>query len=221
MPPTPCGPMPTTKTEIKTCPGCGAKLPEVALSICPYCVTPLGQSPTGDDGGESPHAARITRLLAHDSLDSVMESTPAEGPDFVRGGQLIFRGKVVATIGGSIATWAILTEAVPISTFPIVGIGTILIGLWLMIKGKRVRSEATSKEMLRRPGVIIDRRSEITLEGMGGSTAYFFMIEFEGGVRGEFWWPGRGNNAEPYTTNLPGVAFTRGVELVHFQHIRV
>lgn len=218
--PDPNGPMSTTKTEIKTCPGCGAKLPDVALSICPYCVTPLGLAPKGDTE-ESPYAARIARLLAHETLSAVASSTPAEGPDFVRGGQVIFRGKLTISIGCLMLASTLITGAEVLSTLPVIGLAVILAGIVLMVQGKGVRTTALSNEMLSRPGVIIDRRSEITLEGMGGSTTYFFEIEFEGGLRGEFRWPGRGNNAEPYPSNLPGVAFTRGIELVHFQHIRV
>ena len=219
--------MSTTQTQIKTCPGCGAKLPDVALSICPYCVTPLGITPKAD-GKESPYAARITRILAHDTLAEAMAWTPAEGPEFVRGGQLVFRGKLIFVIGAILSGACILRPLVdgsfvfdPLNVLFVIGIAFISGGTFLIRQGKGVRTAATSKEMLRRPGVIVDRRSEITLQGMGGCTTYFFEIEFEGGLRGEFTWPGRGINTEPYTSNLPGDAFTRGVELVYFKHIRV
>lgn len=219
--------MSTTQTQLKTCPGCGAKLPDVALSICPYCVTPLGITPKAD-GKESPYASRITRILAHDTLAEAMAWTPAEGPEFVRGGQLVFRGKLIAVIGVILSGVGILRPLIdgpfvfdPLSPLFVIGLVLIIGGIVLLMQGKGVRTAATSKEMLRRPGVIVDRRSEITLQGMGGGTTYFFEIEFEGGLRGEFTWPGRGINIEPYTSNLPGVAFTRGVELVHFKHIRV
>ena len=212
--------MPTTEIEVKSCPGCGAKLPEVALSICPYCVTPLGLAEE-DDTEESPYAARIARVLAHDTLPEVMAWTPAEGPDFVRGGQLVFRGKLTATIGALLGFSSLLLGSAPLSALPLIGLAAIMGGIALIVQGKRVRAEALSKGMLRRPAVIVDRRSEITLKSLGGNTTYFFEIEFEGGLRGEFCWPGRGINTEPFTSNLPGVAFTRGVELVHFKHIRV
>ena len=212
--------MSTPQTQIKTCPGCGAKLPDVALSICPYCVTPLGITPKAD-GKESPYAVRITRILAHDTLAEAMAWTPAEGPEFVRGGQLVFRGKLTAVIGVILSAASFLRGSDPLNPLFLIGLAIIIGGIVLIVQGKGVRTAATSKEMLRRPGVIVDRRSEITLQGMGGGTTYFFEIEFEGGLRGEFTWPGRGINTEPYTSNLPGVAFTRGVELVYFKHIRV
>ena len=69
--------------------------------------------------------------------------------------------------------------------------------------------------------VIVDRGSTTELQGWGGRTTYSFRIEFEGGIVGEFARPGGGANEEPYVTNLPGVAYTRGQELLAFRHVRV
>lgn len=209
------------QTAPKTCPGCGAKLPEVALSICPYCVTPLGLDAGKTEEGESPFAGRLQRLLAHADLPEAMSWSPPEGPEFIRGGQLVFRGKLALTVGALAALVGILLAGGPLSAVAAIGYAIALGGVWLLIQGKRVTQASVQAELLRRPGVIADRRSETNLKGLGGSTDYYFLIEFEGGVRGEFLWPGRGVNEEPYPSNLPGVAYTRGVELVHFKHIRV
>ena len=208
------------QTAPKNCPGCGAKLPDVALSICPYCVTPLGLDAGKEESGESPFAGRIARLLEHKDLGPAMEWSPPEGPEFVRGGQLVFRGKLALTVGALAALAGILSVG-PVSAVAAIGYAIIAGGVWLLLQGKRVIQQSVQAELLRRPGVIVDRRSETNLKGLGGNTDYYFLLEFESGVRGEFLWPGRGVNEEPYPSNLPGVAYTRGVELVHFKHIRV
>ena len=48
-----------------------------------------------------------------------------------------------------------------------------------------------------------------------------FTIEFKDGSIGEFIYPGRGSNEEPYVNGLTGVAYTRGPILLEFQHVRV
>ena len=75
--------------------------------------------------------------------------------------------------------------------------------------------------LLVRPAIVLDRRSETEMGYWNGRTTYYFTIELEGGIRGEFAYPGRGAQEEPYVNNLPGVAYTRGPTLLHFKHIRV
>ncbi len=63
--------------------------------------------------------------------------------------------------------------------------------------------------------------SDTSLAGLSGDTVYHFTIEFKDGASAEFSFPGRGAHEEPYVTNLPGVAYTRGTRLLAFRHIRV
>ena len=83
------------------------------------------------------------------------------------------------------------------------------------------KREAVALPLLKRAGLILDRRSETLLRGWTGSTMYYFKIEFEDGVVGEFAYAGRGAHEDPYVNNLPGVAYTRGPTLLHFKHVRV
>jgi len=103
----------------------------------------------------------------------------------------------------------------------LVGAGLLGYGIQLGLSGKQMQVTAVSRPLLTRPGLIVDRRSETRVRGWVGSTTYFFKIEFEDGVVGEFRFPGLGAQEDPYTTNLPGVAYTRGEDLLHFRHIRV
>ena len=82
-------------------------------------------------------------------------------------------------------------------------------------------ADAELTRRFKRAGLILDRRSETEIRGWSGSTCYYFEIEFEGGISGEFAYPGRGASEEPYVNNLPGVAYTRGETLLAFKHIRV
>lgn len=101
------------------------------------------------------------------------------------------------------------------------GILDVLLGVWLILRGRAARKQAIALPLLKRPALILDRRSDTRIRGWGGFTIYYFELEFEDGTRAEFRYPGRGTSEEPYVTNLPGVAFTRGADLLLFKHIRV
>ena len=95
------------------------------------------------------------------------------------------------------------------------------LGTWALFSGRKSVQSALRFSLLRRPALILDRRSETRIHGWSGDTTYFFKLEFEDGAQGEFAFPGLGPQEEPYATNLPGIAYTRGQELLHFRHVRV
>ena len=103
----------------------------------------------------------------------------------------------------------------------IVATGLLALATYLFSQGRTLQKSSISRPLLRRPGLIVDRRSETKIRGWGGRTTYYFKIELEDGVVGEFRYPGLGAREEPYATNLPGVAYTRGEDLLLFRHIRV
>jgi hypothetical protein len=213
-----------TAARLERCPNCNAKLPETPVSICPYCVFPLGtlQGPVSETG-ESPNRARIQRVSAHEKFAATEAIDPPENLEFQLGGQAIFRGKVLLTCAAvGVALGAILAGGGLFAHWitwlgVLVGIG----GVVLIQRGQAARKQAVALPLLKRPGLVVDRRSDTRIKGWGGSTTYYFEIEFEDGTRAEFRYPGRGAQEDPYVNNLPGVAFTRGTDLLLFKHIRV
>ena len=217
-------PAAATPTRLERCLNCNSKLPDTPVSICPYCVMPLGTEQAAEtEGGESPNRARILRVREHDKFAATEATQPPESLDFQRGGQAIFRGKVLLSFAGiGVVLGAILGGAGLLTHWATwLGVLFALGGVALMAKGAGMRKQAIALPLLKRPGLILDRRSETEIQGWGGFTTYYFEIEFEDGTRAEFRYPGRGSNEEPYVNNLPGVAFTRGTDLLLFKHIRV
>jgi hypothetical protein len=222
--------MTTSATTPKACPNCGVQLPDIPLSLCAYCAMPIGlANEDATEGGESPNAARIAKVEAHDQYAEAIAFLPPEGPAYVRGGQFVFRGRMLIGVGAAFTGAVVATSlssgdgAIGPAQGVLIALGVIAIvwGAVLLLRGRRLRTEAVQAPLLARAGVILDRRSQTELDGLSGRTTYYFDIELAGGTRGEFAWPGRGAHEEPYPSNLPGVAYTRGTELLQFKHIRV
>ncbi|MFT7678654.1 MAG: hypothetical protein ACI8QC_002648 [Planctomycetota bacterium] len=217
----------STATRPTECPNCGVKLPDIHLSLCAYCAMPIGLGAVAEDGVESPNAGRIERIGEHDKFQMAMDFQPPEDPATVHGSQLIYRGKLLVVAGLlllALGSWTNLEgESLTrfINVWSVVGIVCFWLSVRVCVRGSKMAKAAVETELIRRPGIITDRRSETNLEGWSGSTTYYFTIEFEGGVVGEFSYAGRGSNADPYVSNLPGMAYTRGQRLLHFMHIRV
>ncbi len=211
-------------TRLERCPNCNSKLPDTPVSICPYCVYPLGtDKQEAGEGGESPNHGRIQRILAHEDYPKTENVQPPENLEFQQGGQAIFRGKVLLSFAGIGVALGAIPAGGGLLTHWATWLGVVLAvaGVALIAKGGADRKKAISLPLLRRAGLILDRRSDTEIQGWGGFTTYYFEIEFEDGTRAEFRYPGRGSKEEPYVTNLPGVAFTRGQDLLVFKHIRV
>ncbi len=221
--------MTTSATSPKVCPNCGVQLPDIPLSLCAYCAMPIGLATEAkSEDGESPNAPRIAKVEGHDQFAEALAFVPPEGPAYTRGGQLQFRGRMMLTLGVSF-TVAVVASTVAVDSgfgvgqwiLVVLGVLAIAWGVSLHVRGSKVRKEAVAAPLLSRAGLILDRRSETELDGLTGRTTYYFDIELSGGMRGEFAWPGRGAHEDPYPSNLPGVAYTRGKELLQFRHIRV
>ena len=164
------------------CPQCGSKLPDIPVSLCPYCASPL-------------------------------ETAAA-------GGLMSLVGAFLAGSGGDEGIGAGLMALGPILLI-LIGVGLLGLALWLRSKGKTQQEAAVARPLLKRAALIVDRRSETEISGWTGRTTYYFTVEFEDGGVGEFRFPGLGAQEDPYATNLPGVAYTRGADLLLFRHIRV
>ncbi len=213
---------PQRRTE---CPQCGSKLPDIPVSLCPYCASPL-ETAADRKKLESVNASRILRVREHGTFAEAEAWTPPESQDWHRGARCVWWMLPLLALAGLFLFVVVLP---PLGRgFDGAGIfATVLAagiaggGLYLGAKGKSLQSEAIARPLMKRPGLIVDRRSDTRIRGWDGDTIYYFKIEFEDGVVGEFRFPGLGAKEDPYATNLPGVAYTRGTELLHFRHVRV
>lgn len=216
--------MTTTQAKRTHCQNCGMKLPEQPLSLCAYCAMPLDVgAEAASEGGESPNAGRIARISEHKTFEDAMAWEPPEGPDYWNALRSAWRGKFFLFSSIGVFLYGALTAASAfLTSWPFfVGIGLVAIGVYHLLQGAKAKKAALAIPLLRRPGLITDRRSETAIGTMSGSTTYYFAIEFENGIQGEFTYPGRGSHEDPYSTNLPGIAYTRGPVLIAFKHIRV
>ena len=217
---------PSAEVSRKTnCPTCGAKLPDVPVSLCPYCASPL-ETASDREAQRSVHAARIGRVREHATFDAAMAFEPSNSADWWNARRRAWWGSRGLGVGLSlvgIGAWLNRADGASLLLNPWSLLGAALagFGLFQWSKGKQGMSSALEHKLLKRPAIVLDRRSETAIHGWSGQTDYYFLLEFEDGVQGEFRRPGRGAQEDPYATNLPGVAYTRGTELLHFQHVRV
>ncbi len=210
--------------RLERCPNCNSRLPETPVSICPYCVFPLGTR-TGETSveGESPAHARILRVAEHAKYQETLAIVPPENREYQRGRLAIFRGKAALVVAVAVVALAALLVGGALAGYWLtwVGVAVAVLGVAWILKGRAACKRAVALPLLRRPSMILNRRSETEIRGWNGETTYYFELEFEDGTVAEFRYPGHGANEEPYTSNLPGVAFTRGTDLLLFKHIRV
>jgi len=209
----------TTQAAVRThCPTCGAKLHRTDLSLCAYCATPLS---IGDEAGrvDAETIGRLKRLRDHKLFAAAMEFTPLDREAEALRGRRLTIGTLVLLVavapalalawtltrGGSWPVWAILT-GIPL-----------LVGIGILASRSAVKARAESRPMLRRPAIVVVRRSETDAEL--GVTRYFFTLSFDDGSEGEFVWPGQGTSYDPLSNGYTGVAYTRGAKLVDFRRL--
>ena len=207
------------------CPQCGSSLPDTPFSLCPYCASPL-ETAADKKRLESVNASRIERVRGHADFAGAEAWTPPESRAWHLGGRRRWWMRALMVLGLAILGLLVMP---PLGRgldaggilLGLIGFGLLGYSIHLGLSGKQMQATAVSRPLLTRPGLIVDRRSETHVRGWIGSTTYFFTIEFEDGVVGEFRFPGLGAQEDPYATNLPGLAYTRGEDLLHFRHIRV
>ena len=214
---------PASTVEKRThCPNCGVKLPEQPLSLCAYCAMPIDLA-GGSERKETQNTARIQKVEAHDGYGEAQAFEPPESGEWQRGWRLGYRGRVLIALGLLALIPNVLLGSGSYLARPWTWLTVVLLGLGVscLLRGGALRAAEVAKPLLKRAALITDRRSDTTIRGWGGATRYFFTIEFADGNVAEFDMSGRGVNEEPYATNLPGVAYTRGERLLFFKHIRV
>lgn len=211
---------PSTETSAapRRCSNCQAQLPDTPVSICPYCVMPVGDG-TEAEQKESKNTPRLVKVRESDAFAEAPAIAPPESPTFQRGALLTSWAWTLVTYGTAWLTTDWLLKSVDLWSIPLGGF-VVLLGVIHYVRGMRFRRQATRQELLCRPAVILSRRSEVELRGFSGSTTYFFELELEDGVIAEFSYAGRGPNADVYTNNLSGIAYTRGSTLLDFKQVR-
>ncbi len=211
----------TTASPPRRCAHCDAQLPDTPVSICPYCVMPIqGVAAAETVGGVSPNAERIERILQNEATPEALALTPAEGLDHRRAVQRMLFGQWFLMLAVGFGAATLLGGTLGIMAM-VLAVAFAIAGVRYVAKGLAARRRALASPLVKRVALIRSRRSETELRGLSGSTTYYFEIEFEDNLVAEFRYPGRGAQEDPYTTNLPGVAYTRGQELLYFKHIRV
>ena len=208
----------TTSSAPRRCSNCKAKLPDTPVSICPYCVMPVGDGSEAE-GKESKNTPRLAKVRESEAFAEAEGIAPPESPAFQNGARLIGLAWTLAAYGTAWLALDWLMKSRDLWSIPMGGF-VVLLGIIHYVRGMRLRKQATSQTLLWRPAVILSRRSEVELKGFSGSTTYFFELELEEGVIAEFSYPGRGPNSEVYTNNLSGIAFTRGSTLLEFKQVR-
>jgi hypothetical protein len=212
--------MPAEATVLTHCPNCGAKLHRTDLSLCAYCATPLSLGGAVATAGDET-AQRVARLREHPAFAAAMAWTPGD-PDAGR-----------RTKGVRMLAWVMFFFAVAIFTFAVVRDGgfprdsspivfsglAAATGVLILVLSGVVGKKSAELPLLRRPGIVIVRRSETRERGGPGSTTYFFTLHFDDGSEGEFRWPGQGTLYEPMPNGTTGIAYTRGDRLLEFRKL--
>ena len=80
------------------CPQCGSKLPDIPVSLCPYCASPL-ETAADKRRLESVNASRIGRVVEHGTYESALAWDPPESSDWYDGARLAWWSGPVVLIG--------------------------------------------------------------------------------------------------------------------------
>jgi len=210
--------MSTATQPLTHCPNCNAKLKRPDLSLCAYCATPLQLG--GKVGAATDETTqRLKRLRDKPEFAPLMSVTP---PDHEVEGQARRRRRfalALLAIGVAFSASAALTGQKLWSPWHGGGAVLYLLGVANLFRAAQIRSQARRLAMLRRPAIVVERRSETALSKERTPTIYYFTLRFDDGSEGEFRWRGQGTLYEPLTNGMTGVAFTRGQQLVEFKRL--
>lgn len=213
-----------TATKRTHCPNCGARLPEQPLSLCAYCAMPLDLAQPKESHATSPNAPKFAKIVEQEGFPAAMQRTPHEGPAYqhsrhrcARGRWLLGVGALLLACGGFALIrggwlyWPCFAGGLPLA----------ILGTTWWLGGQAQMRQILSAPLQRRAAVILERRSDTALKGWYGHCDYYFRLEFPDGTTGEYCYPGRGASEDLYVNGMTGVAYTRGTELLEFEHIRI
>jgi hypothetical protein len=89
----------------------------------------------------------------------------------------------------------------------------------LVIVPALMRKGDSARPMLRRPALVVSRRSEMIDKGRYGTTNYYFTLRFDDGSEGEFRWRGQGTAYEPASNGTTGMAYTSSDRLIDLRKL--
>ena len=211
----------STEAPARThCPNCNAKLHRQDLSLCAYCATPL--SIGGRAVADDETIQRLKRMREHKGFPAAIEFRPFDPGVLARMNRanawawaLGFVGLVALVLRLILARGA-FSPADPYLAAPLALVG---VSLFLFARAASLRRRELSLPLVRRPAIVVDRRSVTSSRGAGAATTYHFTMRFDDGSEGEFAWPGQGTSYEPLVNGTTGVAYTRGQTLIEFRRL--
>jgi hypothetical protein len=209
----------TTEAPARThCPNCGAKLHRQDLSLCAYCATPLTLGGKVETAGDET-AKRLQRLRELPAFASAMSWTPRDPEAELRAERLRARGWALVVILVAVVAYAALL-GVPLyrpSVLTGAACASLVLSISVFVRAASVQRRSLALPLLRRPALVVDRRSVTSEKAGPGATTYFFTLHFDDASEGEFRWPGQGTMYEPMPNGTTGLAYTRGERLIEFR----
>ena len=219
--------MQETQTARPTrCPSCGARIARPELSLCSYCATPLSIGGPAR-AADAATLQRLARMSEHKDFAEASTWSPHESDDAPgaarsrnRGIALVLAGLVLCTIAFGLGPDAFYLKALPL-VLTVAGALLAFAGAILLSRSRAVLARVRTQPLLKRPAIVIERRSVTNAEGLGAQTIYFFTLQFADGNAGEYSFLGRGPNYEVPASGATGLACTRGARLLEFLRLRV
>ncbi len=204
-----------TVSSVKAhCPTCGAKLTRTDLSLCAYCASPLnlGAKPALADDEVT---RRLVRMRENAEFKSRLAANPIDREAEARASKLARSAAIAFALASIVAIVALVRGNERITWMIAIAWTVLAVILW--ISARSWRSKLRREPMLKRPALVVSRRSE--MDSKLGATLYFFTLRFDDGAEGEFRFPGRGTQYDPMANGAAGIAYTRSDRLLEFHRI--
>jgi hypothetical protein len=137
----------------------------------------------------------------------------------VRAAKLLSLGSTLGVVALLLAIVAALRYSKDgwLAPWPIAAVVFLVAAIVCLSMPKILRAQDAARPTLRRPALVVSRRSETS--ATGGGTIYFFTLRFDDGSEGEFRRLGQGTMSEPMSNGYSGIAYTRGEDLVDFRRL--
>jgi len=217
----------STEAKPTQCPACGARITRPELSLCAYCATPLSIGSAAQTADEAT-LQRLGRMDEHKDFAEAMTWEPNVADDAPGAARRRRRGLALGLAGILLLALGVvpaLLDGQPGAALSAVStwIGAVVGGLGLLdlTRASTLLGRVRAQPLLKRPAIVMDRRSVTTPTPAGSQTVYFFTLQFSDGSAGEFSLLGRGISYEVPAAGATGLAATRGARLLEFLRLRV